>query len=64
VPGFRELATNRRSDESRTTASALPLSCYIVDDVTMPNVAYTEYSLIILSHIVLAKLAITSREIF
>jgi hypothetical protein len=27
-------------------------------------VAYTEYSLIILSHIVLAKLAITSREIF
>jgi hypothetical protein len=56
--------TNRRSDESRTTASALPLSCYIVDDVTRPNMAYTEYSLVILSHIVLAgKFPITSREI-
>jgi hypothetical protein len=56
-------ATNRRSDESRTTASALPFpSCYIVDDVTRPDMAYTEYSLIILSHIVLAKFAITSRE--
>jgi hypothetical protein len=31
-------ATNRRSDESR--ASALRLSCYIVDDVTRPSTAY------------------------
>jgi hypothetical protein len=54
-------ATNRRSDESRMTASALRLSCYIV---TRPNMAYTEHSLIILSHIVLAKFARTSREIF
>jgi hypothetical protein len=57
-------ATNRRSDESRTTASALPLSCYIVYDVTRSNMAYIEYSLVILSHMVLAKFAITSREIF
>jgi hypothetical protein len=35
------------------------LSCYIVDDVTRPNTAYTEYSLIILSHIVLAKFSIS-----
>jgi hypothetical protein len=33
-------ATNRSPDESRTTASALRLSCYIVDDVTRPNTAY------------------------
>jgi hypothetical protein len=59
----RKTATNRRSDESRTTASARPLKCYIVDDVTRPNMANTEYSLIILSHIVLAKFSITSREI-
>jgi hypothetical protein len=59
-----QTATNRRSDESRTTASAWPLSCYIVDDVTRPNMANTEYNLIILSHIVLAKFSITSREIF
>jgi hypothetical protein len=39
------IATNRRSDESRTTASALRLSCYIIDDVTRPNTAYTEYRL-------------------
>jgi hypothetical protein len=55
-------ATNRRSDESRTTASARPLTCYIVDDVTRPNMAYTEYSLIIFSHIVLAKFSITSKK--
>jgi hypothetical protein len=67
---FRNLARicfhtpNRRSDESRTTASARPLTCYIVDDVTRLNMAYTEYSLIILSHIVLAKSSITLREIF
>jgi hypothetical protein len=47
-----------RSDESRSTA------CYIFDDITRPNMAYTAYSLLILSHIVLAKFAITSREIF
>jgi hypothetical protein len=54
---------NRRADESRTTASAQRLSCYVVDDVTRPNMAYTEHSLI-LSRIVLAKFSITSREIF
>jgi hypothetical protein len=54
---------DRRSDESRTIASALTLSCYIVDDVRRPNMAYTEYSLIILSHILLAS-TMTSREIF
>jgi hypothetical protein len=57
-------ASNRRSNELRTTASALRLSCYIVDDVTRANMAYIEHSLTILSHIVLAKFAITSREIF
>jgi hypothetical protein len=34
---------DRRSDESRTTASALRLSCYIVaiiDDIMRPNMAY------------------------
>jgi hypothetical protein len=59
-PSCRLPCNNRRSDESRTTASALNLSCYIVDDVMV----YTEYSLIILSHIVLTKFSITSREIF
>jgi hypothetical protein len=39
----------------RTTASARPLSCYIVDDVTRPNMVYTEYNLIILSYTDLAK---------
>jgi hypothetical protein len=29
--------------------------CCIVDDVTIPNMAYTEYSFIILNHFVLAK---------
>jgi hypothetical protein len=33
------LASNRRSDESRTIASALRLSCYI-DDVTRLNIAH------------------------
>jgi hypothetical protein len=64
---LEQRGTNRRSDESRTTASALRLSCYIIDDVndvTRPNMAYTEYSRFILSHIVLAKFSITSREIF
>jgi hypothetical protein len=42
----------------------LRLSCYIVDDVTKPYMAYTEYSRFILSHNVLAKFSITSREIF
>jgi hypothetical protein len=40
------------------------LNRQIVDDVTRPNMAYTEYSLVILSHIVVAKFVITSREIF
>jgi hypothetical protein len=48
----------------RMNLEPLRLSCYIVDDDSRPNMAYTEYSLIILSHIVLAKFAITSREIF
>jgi hypothetical protein len=37
------------------TASTRPLMCYIVDDVTRPNMASTEFSLVILCHIVLAK---------
>jgi hypothetical protein len=57
--------TYRRSDESRTT-TALPLSCQnIVDDVTRTEYGIPRIArLIILSHIVLAKFAITLREIF
>jgi hypothetical protein len=40
----RTTVTNRRSDESRTTATALRLSCYIVDDVTRPNMAASSFS--------------------
>jgi hypothetical protein len=62
---YISLASHRLpSTAVRMNHERLPLTCYIVDDVMRPNMAYTEYNLIILSHIVLAKYSITSREIF
>jgi hypothetical protein len=48
-----------KTTTEQTDQGAWELGCYIVDDVTRPNMVYrpTEYNLIILSHIVLANMA-------
>jgi hypothetical protein len=38
-----ETVTNCCSDESRTTAKALQISCYIVDDVARPEYGTDRY---------------------
>jgi hypothetical protein len=50
------------SDESQTTAAALQILCYDRRWRHETKIWCTEYGLIILSHIVLAKFAITSKR--
>jgi hypothetical protein len=51
-----EMAPRLPPTTVRMNHERLPRHC-AVDDVTRPNMVYTEHSLVILSHIVLAKFA-------